>query len=214
MASYYQQVLLPTEGLFKDRGSKFFAYAFPMSNEQDFQAQMELLKKEHPKARHHCFAYRLGVEGQQFRSSDDGEPSGTAGKPILGQLVKYQLTFTGVIVVRYFGGTKLGVSGLINAYRLSAAEALDQAKIESFLIGNRFRFKMSYSIASSFIDEAKKLNFQILDQTYESDVAFQCLVPKEDSENLQLTLLKRLSGMDFESIKEYSEFIQVTPIEL
>ena len=113
----------------KDRGSKFIAYSYPLSIEADFTAFLDKLKKEHPKARHHCFAWRLGIDSNRYRANDDGEPSGTAGRPILGQIDSLGLTNVGVIVVRYFGGTLLGTSGLIEAYRDSTAEALRNAEI-------------------------------------------------------------------------------------
>ena len=109
---------------FRERGSKFLAYAFPLLKVETFKQQLQVLKKEHPKAVHHCFAWRIGWDGNQFRVSDDGEPSGTAGKPILGQIDSKQLTDTGIIVVRYFGGTLLGVPGLIQAYKSAASMAL------------------------------------------------------------------------------------------
>src|SRR5262245_36782634 len=109
---------------FKDRGSRFLAYAYPIQSTEDFKNYLHQLKKEHPKAVHHCFAYRIGIDGNNFRSSDDGEPSGTAGKPILGQIDSKGLTNTAIVVVRYFGGTLLGVPGLINAYKTSSSFAL------------------------------------------------------------------------------------------
>jgi uncharacterized YigZ family protein len=109
---------------FKDRGSRFIAYAFPIQTVDDFKQRIRALKEEHPKAVHHCFAYRLGTEGTQYRVSDDGEPSGSAGRPILAQIDSRQLTNVAVVVVRYFGGTLLGVPGLIQAYKSSTAFAL------------------------------------------------------------------------------------------
>lgn len=108
---------------FKDRGSKFIAYVFPIQTVDDFKKQLQILKKEHPKAVHHCFAYRIGTDGNLFRSSDDGEPAGSAGKPILGQIDSKGITNAAVIVVRYWGGTLLGVPGLINAYKSATALA-------------------------------------------------------------------------------------------
>ncbi|MBA3829481.1 MAG: YigZ family protein [Taibaiella sp.] len=109
---------------FRDRGSSFIAYAAPIADVQEVKLQVQLLKKEHPKAAHHCFAYRLGNDGNLFRANDDGEPSGSAGKPILGQIDSAGLSNILIVVVRYFGGTLLGVPGLINAYRSVAADAL------------------------------------------------------------------------------------------
>ena len=114
---------------FKDRGSRFLAYAFPISSADDFKKRLKELKEEHPKAVHHCFAYRVGTDGNNFRSSDDGEPSGSAGRPILGQIDSKELVDVAIIVVRYFGGTLLGVPGLINAYKTAASFALQSTPI-------------------------------------------------------------------------------------
>lgn len=114
---------------FKDRGSRFIAYAIPIESTEEFKQHISSLKKEHPKAVHFCFAYRLGIDGNNFRANDDGEPSGTAGKPILGQIDSKQLTNILLVVIRYFGGTLLGVSGLINAYKTAASLALQTTPI-------------------------------------------------------------------------------------
>ena len=114
---------------FKDRGSRFLAYAFPIETADDFKKHLAELKKDHLKAVHHCFAYRIGLDGNNFRVSDDGEPSGSAGRPILGQLDSKQITNTLIVVVRYFGGTLLGVPGLINAYKTAAALSLQTTTV-------------------------------------------------------------------------------------
>ena len=121
---FYYTIAQPVVAEFKDRGSRFLAFAYPLASVDDFKAKMKLLKEEHPKAVHHCFAYRLGVDGNTFRVSDDGEPSGSAGRPILGQIDSKQLCNVLVVVVRYFGGTLLGVPGLINAYKTVTSLAL------------------------------------------------------------------------------------------
>ena len=123
-ALFYQTIVQPSVAEFKDRGSKFIAYARPLENVDDFKLILKTLKKEHPKAVHHCFAYRLGVDENTFRVSDDGEPAGSAGRPILGQIDSKQLTNVLVVVVRYFGGSLLGVPGLINAYKTATSLAL------------------------------------------------------------------------------------------
>lgn len=125
----YATIAAPVEADFRDRGSKFLAYAFPVNSANDVKEQLQLLKKEHPKAVHHCYAYRLGTDGNSFRANDDGEPAGSAGKPILGQIDSAGLTNVLVVVVRYFGGTLLGIPGLINAYKTVTADALKQANI-------------------------------------------------------------------------------------
>jgi uncharacterized YigZ family protein len=121
----YKTISTPSTCDFRDRGSKFLAYAYPIKTSIDVKEKLQALKKEHPKAVHHCYAWRIGTDGNQFRTVDDGEPSGSAGKPILGQIDSMGLTNILVVVVRYFGGSLLGVPGLINAYKTSTAQALD-----------------------------------------------------------------------------------------
>ena len=111
----YKTIVAPTEGLFKDKGSKFLAYAYPVASEEEMKEYLAVLRKEHHAARHHCWAYKIGNQGEQFRCSDDGEPSNSAGKPILGQIEAFGITNVAVIVVRYFGGILLGVGGLMQA---------------------------------------------------------------------------------------------------
>src|SRR5690606_18707615 len=121
---YYFTIEQPATAEFRDRGSKFIGYAFPVNDINEFKEKLAAVKKDHPKATHHCFAYRIGLDGSTFRVSDDGEPSGSAGRPILGQIDSKQATNVLIIVVRYFGGTLLGVPGLINAYKTTAALVL------------------------------------------------------------------------------------------
>src|SRR5690242_1989774 len=125
----YRTLAANTTGEFKDRGSKFLAYAYPIQTTKDVKEHIQALKKEHPKAVHYCYAYRIGTDGKEFRANDDGEPSGSAGRPILGQIDSSGLTNVLVVVVRYFGGTLLGVPGLINAYKTATMEALAKVPI-------------------------------------------------------------------------------------
>jgi uncharacterized YigZ family protein len=126
---HYLTIAQPSEGEFKDKGSKFLSFAFPFHQENDLDEIIAKLKSIHPKARHYCFAYRIGTDMNRYRTNDDGEPSGTAGKPIFGQIQSYNITNVIIVVIRYFGGVKLGVSGLINAYKEAAKDALAKAKI-------------------------------------------------------------------------------------
>ena len=142
---FYNSIEKPAVAEYKDRGSKFIAYAFPLSSKEGFKEKLGIIKKEHPKATHHCFAYRLGLEGNEFRVSDDGEPSGSAGKPILGQIDSKELTDVVVFVVRYFGGTLLGVSGLINAYKSAAALALQLTPIAMRAVTERYNLQFDYT---------------------------------------------------------------------
>lgn len=127
--THYKTITQTAQAQFTDRGSRFLGYAFSITSVDEFKKRLKALKEEHPKAAHHCFAYRLGTDGNNFRASDDGEPAGTAGKPILGQLDGKGLTNTAIVVVRYFGGTLLGVPGLINAYKTAASFALQLAPV-------------------------------------------------------------------------------------
>jgi len=124
----YRTIEKPAEGVFRDRGSKFIAFAYPINSESELKNILSQLKSEHPKANHHCWAIRLGLDRSVFRINDDGEPSGTAGRPILNTLLSHNLTNVAVIVVRYFGGTLLGVPGLINAYKTATEEAAEAGK--------------------------------------------------------------------------------------
>ena len=129
MSKSFKTIKSSTEGIFKEKGSKFISYAFPISNVDDVKPLLEKLKTEHPTARHVCYAYQLGFDGNEYRANDDGEPNGSAGLPILNQIKSKDVTNVLVAVVRYFDGTKLGVSGLINAYKEAAIDALDKSKI-------------------------------------------------------------------------------------
>jgi uncharacterized YigZ family protein len=129
VSHFYNTIEKSAQAEYKDRGSRFLAYVFPISTTENFKKERKALKDEHPKAAHHCFAYRLGTDGNNFRTGDDGEPAGTAGKPILGQLDSKGLTNAAAVVVRYFGGTLLGVPGLIAAYKTSTALALQLTSV-------------------------------------------------------------------------------------
>jgi len=163
-AEYYYTIDRAGSEEFKDRGSKFIAYACPVDSADAFKKQLQQLKKEHPKAVHHCFAYRLGLTGDNFRMSDDGEPSGTAGKPILGQIDSRNLTNTAIIVVRYFGGTLLGVPGLINAYKTSAALVLQTLPIVQRQIEVTYSVHFDYTQVNDIMQVLKQANCSILQQ--------------------------------------------------
>lgn len=162
----FHTLAAPSTGEFKDRGSKFLAYAYPAATEEEAMGRVEALRKEHFKARHHCFAWRLGLDGSRFRANDDGEPSGTAGRPILGQIDAAGLTDLVVVVVRYFGGTLLGTSGLIQAYRESAADALRQALIVEKIVCDNFEISVDYALMPDVINAIKKLDLELRQETY------------------------------------------------
>ncbi len=159
-------------GDFRDRGSKFLAYAYPIQTVQDVKDRLQALKKEHPKAVHHCFAWRIGNDGMQFRASDDGEPSGSAGKPILGQIDSLELTNTLVVVVRYFGGSLLGVPGLINAYKTATLQSLEpMPKIEKWVEG-LYEFSFDYPAMGEVLYMLKQNEATI----YKQDLQLFCIV--------------------------------------
>ena len=161
---FYFTVGQPSLAEFKDRGSRFLAYAFPVQTPDDFKTNLQQLKKEHAKAVHHCFAYRLGTDGNNFRVSDDGEPSGTAGKPILGQIDSKELTNILVIVVRYFGGVLLGVPGLINAYKTATAMALQLTPIVQKPITVRWQVTFGYTQINEVMRWVKAFGCNIQEQ--------------------------------------------------
>ncbi len=146
---------------YKDRGSKFLGYCYPVKSPEDFKTRMQFLKKEHPKAVHHSFAYRIGYDENNFRTSDDGEPAGTAGKPILGQIDSKNLTDTLIVVVRYFGGTLLGIPGLINAYKTSASLVLQCTPIVQKPIEENFVLEFDYTSVNEVMLILKRYNCTI-----------------------------------------------------
>lgn len=196
---YYYTIERAASAEFKDRGSKFIAYAFPIKEITDFKKRLLELKEEHLKAAHHCFAYRMGTDGNTFRSSDDGEPSGTAGKPILGQIDSKQLTDLAVIVVRYFGGTLLGVPGLINAYKTVSALALQTTPIIQKAIEIKYRLQFDYTKMNEVMMIAKRYNCTVLDQQLELFCRMDIGIPKTNHE-LILLKLKEIIGIEIVSI--------------
>jgi uncharacterized YigZ family protein len=161
---FYYTIDRTTTAEFKDRGSKFIAYTFPVQSTEDFKRNLETIKKEHPKATHHCFAYRLGLDNNTFRVSDDGEPSGTAGKPILGQIDSKKLTNILVIVVRYFGGTLLGVPGLINAYKSAASMALQVTPVIQKPIEEAYTLQFDYTQMNEVMMIVKQWSCSVLEK--------------------------------------------------
>ena len=161
---FYNTIAKPSVAEFKDRGSKFLGYAFPITTIEEFKKHLLDLKKEHPKAVHHCFAYRIGTDGNTFRISDDGEPSGTAGKPILGQIDSKEITDVVVIVVRYFDGTLLGVPGLINAYKTVTSLALQLTPITQKSIDKIFQLEFDYTRMNDVMTILKQCNCNVISQ--------------------------------------------------
>ena len=164
MPDQYYTIEKPSKAEFKDRGSKFIAYAFPISGLSGFKERLQEIKKEHPKATHHCFAYRIGTEGTNFRVSDDGEPSGSAGRPIMGQIDSRHVTNILIIIVRYFGGTQLGIPGLINAYKTAAALALQVVPVVQKPIMVNYRIQFDYTQMNEVMRIVKQFDCVVLKQ--------------------------------------------------
>jgi len=166
-ADSYLSIEAPAQGLFRDRGSRFLSFAFPVKNESNVKEILFGLRGEHPSAVHHCYAWRLGADKLQYRANDDGEPSGSAGKPILGQIQSRDLTNILVVVVRYFGGTLLGVPGLIHAYKTAAAEVLDKAVVEELFIQYHYRISYNAEDTSAIMRLLRELQAKIIENGYD-----------------------------------------------
>lgn len=194
MQDSYLTLSKNSEGLYKEKGSKFIALAFPVRTEEQVKEKLEEAKKTYYDARHHCYAYILGADGAQYRANDDGEPNHSAGDPILGQIRSRELTNTLVVVVRYFGGTKLGVSGLINAYKTSAAEALDQNEVVEKLITRSVRFKFPYEEMNEVMKLVNDFEMEITDQKFEMQCQLnaEVIVSKIEEFENKATLLQNL----------------------
>lgn len=186
----YLTIQSPTTALFRDRGSKFLSYTFPINSAEDWNRSLDEVKQEHPKARHFCYAYRIGIDQNNFRANDDGEPSGSAGRPILGQIDSFELTNVFVVVVRYFGGTKLGIPGLINAYKTATKLAFDEANIITKIVCDHFQLSFSYDLMSPVMNTLKKLNLDITKQEFTDQGYIDLALPKSKSE----VLLKKVQA--------------------
>jgi uncharacterized YigZ family protein len=180
---------------FKDRGSRFIAYAFPLSSKEDFKTILQNIKSEHPKATHHCFAYRLGADKTDFRVSDDGEPSGTAGRPILGQIDSRELTNILIIVVRYFGGSLLGVPGLINAYKTAASFALQVTPVVQKQVEIRYRLQFDYTMINEVMKVIKLFNCTVISRDMQLFCFMTIGIPKRNLEEV-LRRLNELQNME------------------
>ena len=185
MDDIYKTITKPSkETLFKDKNSKFYGYAFPVNTEEAIKSSLEFLRKKHYSARHFCYAWRLGVESVRYRANDDGEPSNSAGMPIYGQIQSFELTNILVVSVRYFGGTKLGVGGLINAYRSSAKLALESSIIEEKTIDIYFQLNFEYNLMSKVLRIIKENSININNQKLELNCELNISVRKSNSNKI------------------------------
>ena len=177
----YKTIKAPCEGIYKEKGSKFLAFAFPVTSETEIKNHVDSIKKEYYDARHHCYAYILEPDKATYRANDDGEPSGTAGRPIHGQLLSKDITNTLVIVVRYFGGIKLGVSGLINAYKTATKDALDNAEVVEKTVNEIYRVEFEYPLMNDVMRLLKDERLEQFNQRFEMNCSLDFAVRKSRS---------------------------------
>jgi uncharacterized YigZ family protein len=196
---FYNTIEKPSVAEYKDRGSKFIAYAYPITDISEFKERFVAIKKEHPKATHHCFAYRIGLDGNNYRVSDGGEPSGSAGRPILGQIDSKHLTNVLIIVVRYFGGTLLGVPGLINAYKSASALALQLTRIVQKPVLINYHLQFDYTQMNEVMKIIKQFDCIVLKYETQLFCSLELGVPKSRLEEV-LNKLKELRGVEVEKV--------------
>lgn len=178
----YKTISAPAQGIFRDRGSRFIGFIYPVNSQEEITAKLNELRKEHHGARHHCYAWRLGADGAAFRANDDGEPSGTAGKPIYNQILSAGITNVLIVVVRYFGGTLLGVSGLINAYKQAAIEAIGNAEIIEKQIMEMYSLQFEYAAMNDVMKILKDHELKQWNQNFSLDCSLEFSVRKSDAD--------------------------------
>jgi uncharacterized YigZ family protein len=188
----YLTVKSQSAGIYKEKGSRFLAFAFPVSDPEEIKLIIEKIRKEHHEARHHCYAYMIGRDRTVWRVNDDGEPSGTAGRPILGQINSFGLTNILIVVCRYFGGTLLGVSGLINAYRSSAANAIENADIEEFTVNDYYEIIYPYISMNDVMKILKEEEIEQSDQLFD----LECKIRINFRASSKEKILERFARVD------------------
>lgn len=192
----YKTIVKPSEGIFRDKGSKFIAYAYPIRGEHEVRALLDEVRALHPKARHHCWAYRLTPDRSVYRVNDDGEPSGSAGRPILNAILSADLTNVLVVVVRYFGGTLLGVPGLINAYKTSTKEALDGVEIEERTVNDCYEIEFDYLAMNDVMRVVKEEQLDVLNQSFDNQCTLTFSLRQQQVERV----IDRLNKLDLINI--------------
>ncbi len=189
---HYVSIATPSEGMFKEKGSKFIAFAYPVSSEEEIKLILKELKKKYHDARHHCYAWRLGPDPVRTRANDDGEPSGTAGKPILGRIESFDLNNILIVVVRYFGGTLLGTNGLVRAYRTAASGALEKAQLQTVTMTVQYLLSFPYTMMNGVMKILKDHSLKPLHPSYD----VQCTLGIEIPQNRLEKVIKQLSTLD------------------
>lgn len=181
----YRTVKDSSKGFFRDRGSKFLAFLFPVNTEEQIRKHLGELRVEYRDARHHCYAWKLGTGNEHFRANDDGEPSGTAGRPILMQIIKHELTNVLIVVVRYFGGVLLGTGGLVNAYRTAAADAILQAEFVTRTVDEHLLINFPYAAMNDVMRILKEEQAEQVEQQFDNDCKVKIAIPLERSPRLK-----------------------------
>ena len=194
-------IMSPSQGIYKEKGSSFIGYLFHVEDEETVKEHLKEIKKEHHDARHHCYAYVLGKDGDIWRANDDGEPSGTGGKPILGQIRSKNLSNVLIIVVRYFGGILLGTSGLINAYRTAAENAISNGVIETQTICEKYRLFFPYELMNNIMKVLKEENLKPFNQQYEMTCSVDISVRESASQRI-LNKFALIEGFRYELISQ------------
>ena len=195
----YKTIETNGEGTYKEKGSKFLSFAYHIDHESEVKEIVEKLKKQFYDARHHCYAWRIGYKGEATRTVDDGEPSSTAGRPILGQMLSYNVTNILIVVVRYFGGTKLGVSGLIQAYKDAAQDAINNSEIVERTIDSSVTIRFEYVLMNSVMGIIKDLSPNILEQQFDNDCKMTLSIRNSEFERL-VAKLDKVIGVEIETI--------------
>jgi uncharacterized YigZ family protein len=195
----YKTIAAPVETAMRERSSRFLAYGWPVTSEDEIKENLDALRKKYYDATHHCYAWRLGPKGERFRANDDGEPSGTAGRPILGQMLSREVTDCLVVVVRYFGGTKLGVPGLIAAYKDSASEVLDAAEIVERTVDVVVTVEFPYEVMNDVMRVVKELSPRVLTQDFDNVCRMQ-LATRQSLSEVLLAKLSKVEGIIIKTI--------------
>ena len=198
MSDTFRTIASSSEGSYKEKGSKFLSFAFPVKNVDEINQILAQYRKQYYDARHICYAYMLGNAKNEWRANDDGEPSGTAGRPILGQINSFELTNVLVIVVRYFGGILLGTGGLITAYKEASMDALEQASIVEQTIDEIISIEFDYLLMNEVMRIVKEMSLQILDQSFDNMCAMKLAIRQSDAEKLK-SKLENIIGVIIEN---------------
>ncbi|HRW20473.1 MAG TPA: YigZ family protein [Bacteroidales bacterium] len=201
MCDKFKTIAYKSKGEFKEKGSKFYAFAFPVSNEEEVKEYQSALRKEYYDARHHVYAFIIGADSSFYRASDDGEPANSSGMPVLGQIRSHELTNILIVVIRYFGGVKLGIPGLINAYKTAAAQAIANNKIIEKVVRKIMQLSFEYSELNNVMRIASENQLQQINQHYDTACKIDFLVDKSDVEKL-VSCFDLISNIKIEIIDE------------